>query len=106
MDATKTLINMYNRNEKKRLYWLIDEYLSGNINESAFCDEFYYSYNLEIDHKSLTEIEKLSFLELSKVASRFSQYEEDHELDAHAFSTVEELKKKIIETKGILKEYR
>jgi len=39
-----------------------------------------------------------------KVASRFSQHEEDHELDARAFSTVQELKQKIIETKEKLKE--
>jgi hypothetical protein len=95
---------MYDKSDKRRLYWLIDEYLSGNIDESTFCDEFYYSYDLEISvNESLNEIEQHAFSELSAVASRFSQYEEDHKLDAHAFSTVQELRQKIVDTKEQLK---
>jgi len=90
---------MYDKSDKLRLYWLIDEYLSGKINEATFCDEFYYSYDLKLNHETLTIIEKTLFSELSKITSRFSQYEEDHKLDARAFSTVQELKQKIIETK-------
>ena len=85
---------IYEKNDKRRLYWLIDEYLSGNINESTFCDEFYYSYDLEIGPKALSDIEKQAFSDLSKVASRFSQYEEDHKLDPRAFTTVEQLRQK------------
>jgi len=88
--------------EKQKLYWLIDEYMSGNINESTFCDEFYYCYDLQLDRDTLTDIEKKAFSDLSLISSRFSQYEEDHMLDALAFSTTEELKKKIISTKEIL----
>jgi hypothetical protein len=95
---------MYDKNDKRRLYWLIDKYLLGKINESTFCDEFYYSYNLEIDSRVLNDIEQQAFSELGKVTSRFSQYEEDHKLDALAFSTVKELKQKIIETREKLKE--
>lgn len=94
---------MYNKNDKRRLYWLIDQYLLGKINEPTFCDEFYYSYNLEIDSETLNKIEQQAFLGLSKVSSRFSHYEEDHKLDARAFSTVQELRGKIIETKEKLK---
>ena len=95
---------MYDRNDKRRLYWLIDQYLLGKINELIFCDEFYYSYDLEINNEMLNETEQQAFLELSKVTSRFSQYEEDHKLDTRAFSTIQELKQKIIDTKEKLKD--
>lgn len=95
---------MYDKSDKRRLYWLIDQYLLDKIDEPVFCDEFYYSYDLEVDSNTLTDIEKVVFAELSQVSSRFSQYEEDHKLDPRAFSTVEELKQKIIETKEKLQE--
>lgn len=97
-------MNMYEKSDKRRLYWLIDQYLLGKIDEPIFCDEFYYSYDLEVNNETLTGVEQQAFSELSKVSSRFSQYEEDHKLDARAFSTVQELKQKILETKEILKE--
>ncbi|RQO30394.1 magnesium and cobalt transport protein CorA [Taibaiella sp. KBW10] len=93
---------MYDKNDKRRLYWLIDQYLSGKINEPVFCNEFYYSYDLEVNNDILTDMEKVAFAELSKVSSRFSQYEEDHKLNPSAFSTAEELRRKIIEVKGKL----
>ncbi|TDQ12024.1 hypothetical protein [Pedobacter metabolipauper] len=94
---------MYNKNDKRRLYWLIDEYLTGKINDVTFCDEFYDSYDLEIVNESFNEVEKIVFYELSQVASRFSQYESDHELDANAFSTSQEVMQKSIETREKLK---
>ena len=39
---------MYEKNDKRRVYWLIDLYLAGKIDDKTFCDEFYYSYDLEI----------------------------------------------------------
>lgn len=93
---------MYNKDDKRRLYWLIDEYIAGNINESIFCDEYYYCYGLELNGSTLNNIEKKAFQELSKVASRFSPHLEDHKLDVHAFSSIEELKKKINEIKSLL----
>ncbi|MBN2830184.1 MAG: hypothetical protein JXR56_07685 [Candidatus Cloacimonetes bacterium] len=76
----------------------------GKIDEPTFCDEFYYSYDLEVSNDTLSEIEKQVFSDLSNVSSRFSQYEEDHKLDAKAFSTVKELRQKIIETNEKLQE--
>jgi hypothetical protein len=95
---------MYDKSDKRRLHWLIDEYLSGNINESVFCDEFYFSYDLELDRQTLSEIEQRIFNELSKVTSRFSEFEEDHKLDSRAFSTANELREKILESQENLKE--
>ena len=89
---------MYDKKDKRRLYWLIEQYLSAKIDESTFCDEYYYSYDLEIDDENLSEIERRAFSDLSKVCSRFSQHEEDHKLDSHAFFTSQDLRKRIIET--------
>ena len=93
---------MYDKNDKRRLGWLLDEYLAGRIDESCFCVEFYYSFDLEIEKKDLTSSELTAYTELDFVASRFSPFEADHRLDSHAFSTVEELRQKIVETKNKL----
>lgn len=90
---------MYDKSDKRRLHWLIDQYLSGEINEPSFCDEFYYSYDLGIDRKTLTESESKIFENLSMVASRFSPHEEDHKLDARAFATKQELGQEISNAK-------
>lgn len=94
---------MYKKNDKRRLYWLINKYLLKEIDESTFCNEFYYSYDLEINVDVFTNNEKIFFSELNEVISRFSQYEEDHIMDLKAFSNADELKQKIIETKAKLK---
>lgn len=95
---------MFEKNDKRRLYWLLDQYLSKKITEDVFCNEFYYSYDLELDYSSLTELEYNLFSELGRIAGRYSKYESDHKLDPKAFSTTEELKQKIVETKEKLKE--
>jgi len=38
---------MYERIDKRRIYQLIDMYLSEKINEAAFCSDFVPSYDLE-----------------------------------------------------------
>lgn len=93
---------MFDKNDKRRLYWLIDEYLFDKIDESTFCDEYYYSYNLELDHATLLDNEKKLFSDLGAVASRFSEFEEDHKINDKAFSSASELRNKIIETKSKL----
>ena len=90
---------MPDKNDKQRIYWLIDSYLSNTIDDKTFCYEFYYSYSLELDYNTPSEVEKISFSELNKVVSRYSEYEEDHKLDSRAFSTKQELDQKIKETK-------
>ncbi|NML22436.1 magnesium and cobalt transport protein CorA [Pseudoflavitalea sp. G-6-1-2] len=95
---------MFEKNDKRRLYQLMDMYLSGNISDKVFCDEFYYSYDLEIDLDTLTDIEKKAFSELSTVSDRFSEFEEDHIKYPKGFYTSEELKQKITETKEKLQE--
>ncbi|WP_156308943.1 magnesium and cobalt transport protein CorA [Sphingobacterium endophyticum] len=97
---------MFEKNDKRRLYHLMDMYLSGNITDIIFCDEFYYSYDLEIDIDTLTDIEKKAFSELSTISDRFSEFEEDHIKYPKGFYTAEELKQKLIETQEKLQEQR
>lgn len=94
---------MFEKNDKRRLPRIMDMYLSGEIDAKTFCDEYYYSYDLEIDSNDLTDLEKLVYSELSSVSSRFSPYPEDHSGLPHGFNTEEELRKKIEETKEKLK---
>jgi hypothetical protein len=90
---------IYSKDDKKRLYQLMDLFLKEQIPASVFCDEFYYSYDLEIDNDALTQEELEAFSDLSKVSSRFSQFKEDHEKYPKGFFTEDELRQKIIETK-------
>lgn len=87
-----------------KIYSLIDDYLTGKISVQHFCDEFYYAYDLELDRDGLSEIEKKTFSEISRVTSRFSQYKEDHNLDQRAFTTQKEVDKVIIEANNKLSE--
>ena len=36
---------MYDKTDKRRLYELIDFYLSGEIDAWTFCNEYYYCYD-------------------------------------------------------------
>lgn len=80
-------------------------YLSGKIDESAFCDEFYYCYDLEVEYDTLTKEEQQAFSELAIIASRFSRFEEEHKKYPGVYYTREEVRKKIIETKEKLEKY-
>lgn len=96
---------MYEKNDKRRIYKLIDIYLSGKINESTFCNEFYSSYDLELDYDTLMEDEYKVFYELSEITCRFSEFEEDIRKYPGVYRTKEEVKQKIIETKEKLKKH-
>ena len=95
---------MFEKNDKRRLYQLMDMYLARTITASVFCDEFYYCYDLELDINVLTNFEKEAFKELSSVVDRFSEFEEDHLGLPHGFYTDVELRQKILETKENLKQ--
>lgn len=94
---------MFDKNDRRRLYWLIDQYLLGKINEPTFTNEFHDSFVNEMDYKTITESEYNIFSELNDVSARFSEFEEDHKLWP-GFTTAKELKEKIIETKEKLKD--
>ena len=52
---------MFEKDDKRRLYQLMDMFLSGEITASVFCDEFYYSYDLGIDYDILNDAEQKAF---------------------------------------------
>lgn len=93
---------MYTKTDKRRLYWLLDQYLSGNIDARTFCNEYYYCQALELDRNTLTKSEEKAFSELATVVGRFSEFEEDLKNYPKVYYTEEELRNKIIETKTVL----
>ncbi|MBL0743091.1 hypothetical protein [Chryseolinea lacunae] len=97
---------MFPKDDKRRLYQLIDMFLAKQITASVFCDEFYCSYDLEIDYDTLSPLEYSAFSELEKVSSRFSQFNEDLGKYPGVYYNNEELKQKIFETKEKLKDER
>ena len=92
---------MFKNNDKRRLYWLMEMYLTNKINASTFCDEYYYCYDLELYRATLTENEELLFLNLNKIVKRFSPFVEDIKNYPGTYYTETELKQKIIETHNI-----
>lgn len=94
-------MKIYPKNDKRRLYWLVDLYLAGEIDEDTFCDEFYYSYDLEINTETLSDIEKKTFKELGMVAERFNSFESDFMAAPGAFTNKKELKEAIAKAKKI-----
>ena len=96
---------MYEKTDKRRIYQLIEMYLSEKIDEAAFCRDFVSSYYTELDYDTLTEEEHIDFSELGKVASRFSEFAEDIKKYPGTYFTKEEIKNAIIETKEKLKKH-
>jgi hypothetical protein len=92
---------MYDKKDKRRLYWLLDYYLSGKIDEDTFSDELHETFTLEMDVKTLTDSEYEAFRELNYVASRFSPDEEDQKLWAYSSEYVKRI---ALETKEKLKD--
>ncbi len=94
---------MYDKKDRRRLYWLLDCYLSGKIDEDTFGNELHVTFTIEMDKEILTDAECKAFDELNDAAWRYSEYEEDHNLWP-GFVTAEELKQKALETKEKLKD--
>jgi hypothetical protein len=90
---------MFEKNDKKRLYWLIDQYLLKKMSARNFESEYYECYCLEVDLDVLTDKEEQAFRALSEVATRFTDYEEDLRQYPGVYYTPNELHQKIVETK-------
>ena len=60
---------------------------------TIFCDEFERIYNFETDEEQLSEQERTMFRSLSKMAGRFSEFEEDLKIPNMYFSGDEILAK-------------
>jgi len=89
---------MFNVNDKRRIYWLINQCLSNKIDATSFCKE-YDIIRLEVDRNTFTELEEQKFSELCTIAGRFDP------LGRHGADTENELKSKILEIKSLLYKY-
>jgi len=94
---------MYSKTDKRRLYWLIDQYLSNEIDEVFFCNDFHDTLVNEMYYEGLSNIEEEIFRDLLDVVQRFSDDEESFKLWA-GFVTAKKLREKVLETKEKLKE--
>ena len=95
---------MFEKCDKKRLYWLMGQYVSNKITARTFCDEFYYCYDLELNSNELDDKEQRAFSRLSIVINRFSEFKEEHILYPGTYFDESQLHKKVIETINSLKE--
>lgn len=95
---------MFKKDDKRRVYWLLQEYTLNYINSIIFSNEFYYCYDLELNLDALTDEEHSSFHEISNIAGRFSEFEEDQKKHRGAFYTEQDLKQKVAETEMHLKQ--
>ena len=86
---------MFHITDKRRTYWLINQYLSNKISTDNFCDEYYIG-SLEIDSDTFTDREEKEFSQLSEIAGRFDASGE------HGAHTEDDLRRKISEIKNVL----
>jgi hypothetical protein len=89
---------MYKNTDKRKIYQLMDMYLSGEIDGWTFCNEYYYCYDIELDDKDLTELESMLFAQLSSITGRFTNKEKDLLNYPNVYYTEKELKQRVIET--------
>jgi len=68
---------MFEKKDKRYLYWILELYLSNRIDETSFCDAYYSSYNFEIENSSLTKLEQDVFSSIFDSTERFTTSEED-----------------------------
>lgn len=93
---------MFQNKDKRKLYWLIDQYLTNKLDAWTFSNEFQDCYDLELDLSTLNPIERKAFSELSTIVGRFSPFEKDFIDCPNAFFTEDQLKEKVLETKKVL----
>lgn len=96
---------MCNGSDKERIYHLINLYLYGKINETTFCRDYLRIYDIELDYDTLNEEEYHTFSNLARIASRFSECEEDIMRYPGVYYTKNELNKEIKEAKTKLNKY-
>ena len=85
------------------LYYIMTEFVSGNISPRVFCDEFYECFDIGIETSLLSSTEIKEFERLSEVAGRFSEFEEDRAKYPNAYSDEVELKEVVVNIKSKLK---
>lgn len=93
---------MFNKTDKKYLYWIIESYLSDKITGESFCNAFYESYDLGINLCCLSEAEQRIFDELNAVVGRYTRFKEDLRLHPGVYFNDEQLKTAVQKAKDEL----
>lgn len=93
---------MMGQNEKDRLYWLIEQYLSNKVDAWKFCNEFFTLYNINLDLNKLSVFELSVFDKLDDIVSRYTNVKEDLIKYPNAYYNDKTLKQIVLETKLIL----
>ncbi|MGF6352736.1 hypothetical protein ABIE27_000632 [Paenibacillus sp. 4624] len=86
---------------KERLYWLMRLLLDNEIEASNFCDEFYATYEHDLN-EPLTSEEKSYFMLISKEGSRFSEFTDDLINYPNVYVTEHEIRKLVMEALEVL----
>jgi hypothetical protein len=73
------------KNDKKRLFLLVDRYLSHEITAWIFCREYSEYYKLILEASLLSKEEKNLFSELHSITSKFCDDEDEIKKQAPGF---------------------
>ena len=82
---------------KKQLYYLLEHYYKGEYTAETFADEFSRIYNLELDYRTLSEVEEKWMKELVEVTNYFSPFGEDFNNFPKFYSNEQDVKNKATE---------
>lgn len=79
--------------DREKIKYLINGVLNNSYDVETFCDEFTRIYDLEINYKELTDIERKELHDLCEMASRYSGNEYELSIPNMYYSGAEILKK-------------
>jgi len=102
IDPIKDQLPIFARSDKRRVYWLINQYLSNRLNAYDFCDDYYMCFGRELNSDNLTSTEYKAFFDLSNITNYFSDDENDLKNYPGIYFSEDQLKRKVIETKELL----
>ena len=96
---------MFEVNDRRRIYWLIDKYLDKKIDTLTFVEEYHNCFDIEVDVNDLSTDEKAVLCELSDISNRYSESDSDHRNYPGVYFTEQHVREKAQETKKKLADY-
>lgn len=86
---------------KEKIIYLINGVINNSYDIETFCDEFTRIYDLEINYKELTDMERKELHDLCEMASRYSGNEYELSIP-NMYCSRTEILKKVTEVKAKL----
>lgn len=86
---------------KEKIIYLINGVINNSYDIETFCDEFTRIYDLEINYKELTDMERKELHDLCEMASRYSGNEYELSIP-NMYCSGTEILKKVTEVKAKL----